>query len=84
MKQPASNDHWLTRPENIRRTWIVFAAVLSVSVLAQALIKVKGYFGVDGWFGFAAGFGFVACVAMVLVAKALGLFLKRNDHYYDD
>lgn len=84
MKQPEPDDHWLARPENIRRAWIVFAAVMAATVLAQAVIKVKGYFGVDGWFGFAAGFGFVSCVAMVLVAKALGLFLKRDDRYFDD
>ena len=36
----------------------------------------------DAWFGFGAVFGFAACVAMVLVAKALGLVLKRDDDYY--
>lgn len=84
MKQAATDDHWLERPENIRRIWLFFAAILAATVLAQALIKVKGYFGIDAWFGFAAGFGFLCCVAMVLVAKALGFILKRNDHYYDD
>jgi len=84
MKQAARDDHWFARPENIRRVWLVFAATLAAIVLAQALIKVKGYFGVDAWFGFAAGFGFLSCVAMVLAAKALGFILKRDDHYYDD
>lgn len=84
MKQPVSDDHWLVSPEGIRRVWIVFAALLAITVIAQALIKVKGYFGVDTWFGFAAGFGFICCVAMVLVAKVLGFALKRDDHYYDD
>ena len=84
MKQPASDDHWLARPESIRRVWIVFAVVLALTVIAQAVIKVKGYFGVDAWFGFAAAFGFLSCVAMVLVAKILGFVLKRDDHYYDD
>jgi len=84
MKQAAPDDHWLARPENVQRIWIFFAAILGATVVAQALIKVKGYFGIDAWFGFAAGFGFLCCVAMVLVAKALGFILKRNDHYYDD
>jgi hypothetical protein len=84
MKQATPDDHWLTRPENIRRVWVFFAAILAATVLAQSLVKVKGYFGIDAWFGFAAGFGFLCCVAMVLVAKALGFILKRNDHYYDD
>ena len=45
---------------------------------------VKGYFGVDGWFGFGAAFGFLSCLAMVLFAKGLGIFLKRKDSYYDE
>ncbi|MGD2141134.1 MAG: hypothetical protein PVH25_12100 [Burkholderiales bacterium] len=78
------DDHWLARPENIRRIWIIFSAVLVATVLAQIIIKVKGYFGVDGWFGFAAGFGFVSCALMVVAAKLLGFILKRPDNYYDD
>jgi hypothetical protein len=56
-----------------------FIAVLVVSVAVQWIFKVKGYFGLDGWFGFGAVFGFLSCVAMVLVAKVLGWFLKRNE-----
>jgi len=52
--------------------------------VAQFVIKVKGYFGVDGWLGFAAIFGFVSCLLMVLVAKALGLVLKRDEDYYKE
>ena len=78
------DDHWLTRPATIRRLWIALYAILALTVLAQLGIKVKGYFGIDGWFGFGAIFGFASCVAMVLVAKALGAVLKRPEDYYDD
>ncbi len=78
------DDHWLTRPETIRKLWIAFYAVLAITVLAQLGIKVKGYFGVDGWFAFGAAYGFFSCVAMVLVAKVLGAVLKRPEDYYDD
>ena len=78
----AHDDAWLSRPSTIRLLWWVFAVVLAASVLAQLLFKVKGYFGIDGWLGFGAGFGFLACVAMVLVAKVLGWFLKRDEDYY--
>jgi len=84
MNQLQHHDHWLTRPTTIKRLWRVFTAVLVLLVLAQALIYVKGYFGVDGWFGFGAAFGFLSCLAMVLVAKALGYVLKRPEQYYDD
>ncbi len=80
--KPNADDHWLARPATIKLLWRVFAAVLVLTVLVQFLIPIKGYFGVDGWFGFAAVFGFLSCVAMVLVAKGLGVFLKRDEDYY--
>ena len=84
MNEPQQPDHWLARPATIKLLWRVFIAILAVLVLAQAFIYLKGYFGVDGWFGFGAVFGFLSCLAMVLVAKGLGLFLKRPNDYYDD
>ncbi|MDX1507674.1 MAG: hypothetical protein R3358_05305 [Woeseiaceae bacterium] len=83
MKQQAQ-DHWLARPATIKLLWRVFAAVLALTVLAQLVIAIKGYFGPDKWFGFGAAFGFAACLAMVLVARAMGVFLKRPEDYYDD
>jgi hypothetical protein len=76
------NLHWLVRPATIRKLWWGFSIVLGLTVVAQLFIYVKGYFGVDSWFGFGAAFGFLSCVAMVLVAKGLGFFLKRDEDYY--
>mgnify|MGYP000632761494 CR=1 FL=1 len=76
------DDAWLARPSTIRLLWWVFAAVLALSVAAQLIFKVKGYFGPDGWFAFGAIYGFLACLAMVLVAKGLGYLLKRPHDYY--
>lgn len=84
MNDDHQQDAWLARPESIRLLWKLFAVVLALTVVAQFFIKVKGYFGVDGWLGFAAIFGFVACLLMVLVAKALGLVLKRDQDYYKE
>ena len=84
MNESHQDDHWLARPATIKLLWRVFAAVLVLLVLAQAVIYVKGYFGVDGWFGFGAAYGFLSCLAMVLFAKALGYVLKRDQDYYDD
>ena len=78
------DDAWLARPSTIRLLWWVFAAVLALSVAAQFVFKVKGYFGVDGWFGFGAVYGFLACLAMVLFAKVLGWVLKRDEDYYEE
>jgi uncharacterized membrane protein len=76
--------HWLVRPSTIRKLWIGTIVVLTLVVLAQTVFYVKGYFGFDGWFGFGAIYGFLSCLAMVLVAKLLGLLLKRPYDYYDD
>lgn len=76
--------HWLVRPSTIRKLWIGSSIVLALTVLAQTVIYVKGYFGFDAWFGFGAIYGFVSCLAMVLAAKLLGLVLKRPQDYYDD
>lgn len=76
--------HWLVRPRTIKILWVVFAVILALTFAAGALIPIKGYFEVDGYFGFFAVYGFGTCVIMVVVAKALGIFLKRPDSYYDD
>lgn len=72
------------RPATIRKLWWIFAVVLAFTVLAQLVFPIKGYFGVDGWFGFGAAYGFLACLAMVLLAKGLGVILKRDQDYYDE
>ena len=80
----AQKEHWLVRATTIRRLWWVFIIVLALTVLAQIWIGVKGYFAVDGWLGFGAAYGFISCVLMVLCAKVLGKFLKRDKDYYSD
>ncbi len=79
-----TNLHWLVRPSTIRKLWIGASVILVLVVLAQTVIYVKGYFGFDAWFGFGAVYGFVSCLIMVLVAKLLGLVLKRPENYYDE
>ncbi|MCB1675644.1 MAG: hypothetical protein KDI01_05105 [Halioglobus sp.] len=84
MTDRRQEDHWLVRPSTIVRLWVGFTAVLVLTVAAQFVYGVKGYFGVDGWFGFGAVFGFLACLLMVLLAKGLGWLIKRDERYYDD
>lgn len=76
--------HWLVRPSTIRKLWIAFSVVLVLTLGAQFFVHVHDYFTVDGVPGFYAFFGFFSCVAMVVVAKLLGLLLKRPDTFYDD
>jgi uncharacterized membrane protein len=75
--------HWLQRPETIRKLWIGSVAVLAVIALLDAVVHGHGIFGIDGTFGFYSWYGLLTCIAMVIFAKALGVFLKRGDNYYD-
>lgn len=76
--------HWLVRRRTITLLWIAFLVVLAITVAAETVADRHGYFGLDGTLGFNAWFGFTACVALILIAKLLGVFLKRPDSYYDD
>jgi hypothetical protein len=77
-------DHWLVRPRTIRRLWQAFIAVLALAVLAELAIEADAHFAVERLFGFNALYGFLACAVLILVAKGIGLALKRRDTYYDD
>ncbi len=74
---------WLERPRTIRLLWIVFIVALALTVLAELAVDRHSYFGVDGTFGFNAWYGLVTCAAMIVVAKVLGVLLKRRDTYYE-
>jgi hypothetical protein len=74
--------HWLVRPATIRLLWLAFAAILGLSVLAGFFVRQHDHFGIESSFGFYAWYGFVTCVAMVVLAKLLGVLLKRPDDYY--
>jgi len=76
-------DHWLTRPDTIRKLWIAFIAVLAVLVLLDLVVEHHPHFELEAIFGFGAWFGFLSCVALIAIAKALGVLLKRSDTYYE-
>jgi hypothetical protein len=74
---------WLDEMRNVRLLWRGFLAVLALTVLAELVVALHPHFGVDSLFGFHALYGFLACLAMIVVAKALGAVLKRPDDYYE-
>ena len=74
--------HWLVRPETIRRLWVAFIVVLALTVIAELAVERHPAAGFDSLFGFNAWFGFGACVLLVLAARLLGLVLKRPDDFY--
>ena len=81
---PGEPMHRLVRPGTIRGLRIGFGAVLAALALGDFFVHPHAGFGVDGTFGFYAWYGLGTCVAMVLFAKGLGIFLKRRDTWYDE
>ena len=79
-----TNKHWLVRAKTIKLLWVLFIAILALTVLSELFIHKHAYFTVDGSFAFSAWYGFITCVAMVVVAKLLGYVLKRKEDYYHD
>ena len=77
------NKHWLLRKDNIRKLWIIFIAILAMTVIAGLFVHQHQSFGIEDSFGFFAWYGFVTCVGMIVFAKLLGLFLKRPGDYYE-
>jgi len=75
--------HWLDEPKNVKLLWRLFLAVLAITVLAEPFAGLHPHFKVEALFGFHAWYGFLACAAMILIAKGLGLLLKRPDTYYE-
>lgn len=78
------NGNRLLKPHTIRTLWVIFALLLALSVVAEVFIHTHARFGIDGSLGFHAWFGGAACIGIIVIAKLLGIFLKRRDTYYDD
>ncbi len=76
--------HWLLRPRTIRWLSWLAVALLAVVALLDFAVDPHGAFGIDGTVFFYSWYGFATCVAMVLLAKLAGIFLKRKDSFYDD
>ena len=75
--------HWLDEPRNVRGLWRAFLAVLVLTVVAEFVVPANPHFAIEALPGFNAAYGFLACAAMIVVAKLLGLLLKRPDQYYE-
>jgi len=78
------NKRWLLRKENIRTLWITFIITLIATLVAGLFVHQHESFGIEDSFGFFGWYGFITCVAMVIFAKLLGLFLKRPENYYEN
>ncbi len=68
-----------------KKLYILLAAVLACSLLAEALI---GHFHSPAWwplpFGYNIFFGFLGCWALIIIAKIImSPVLQRGEDYYE-
>jgi hypothetical protein len=54
-----------------------------VLIALDFFISKHPQFSMEGIPGFYATYGFIACALIIAVSKALGLWLKKKEDYYD-
>ena len=75
--------YWLDNPRNVDKIVWALVAVCIALFLADFFYHKHVHFGFEHWFGFYALYGFIMCVALVVAAKMMRVFLKRDEDYYD-
>jgi hypothetical protein len=80
---PGDRRDWLDDAKNVRTIVRALIAISAIAFLGSALYASHG-FAIEGVFGFYGVYGFVACVALVMIAKAMRRVLMRPESYYDD
>ena len=75
--------YWLDDPKNVRKIVLTLFVVCGLLFIADAFYEKHSHFAAEDIFGFYAIYGFVMCVALVLAAKVMRVFLMRDEDYYD-
>jgi hypothetical protein len=70
-------------PKNVKRLLAFFYISLVVLIGVEFLIHKHADFPWENAPAFYAVYGFVSCVALIFIAKAMRLFLKRREDYYE-
>jgi len=68
-----------------KRMIIFFLFLLAITLAASAILDADNNpFAFANMYAFYALYGFLLCVLMIVVATLIGMFIKRDDSYYDD
>lgn len=86
--QPAPEEspaktYWLDDIGNVHKLFWVLVVVCALLLSADAFYEKHVVFPFEHWFGFFGLFGFFLSFALVLTARELRKFLKRDEDYYD-
>jgi hypothetical protein len=74
---------WLDEPRNVNRIVYGLAVLCVLALVADFFYTKHPHFSFERWPGFYAVYGFTGSVALVLTAKGLRRFLRRDEDYYE-
>ncbi len=83
MQEKKTNEGYFDQPRTKKLLWGILIGMCTLSVALEPFIHRKSHFSIDNFFGFYAVLGFIACTGCILIAKCLGLILKKKVEYYD-
>jgi len=75
---------WVDKPGSANKLFWALAVACLIVFLADFTYEKHGHFDVENYPGFFGAFGFVMFTALILVSKALRVFIKRPEDYYGD
>ena len=84
MENPKKEFDWFDRPSSRKLLWWLLWITCGLTVAGELFIHRHPHFSIDGFIGFYSLMGLIGCAAMILGAKGLGLFLKRQEDYYGE
>ena len=75
---------WFTKTKHANKIFLGLALLCFVLFLADFTYNKHGHFHIEEIPGFYGAYGFFMFTALILVAKALRLLIKRPENYYGD
>lgn len=71
------------KPENVKRFLGIFYLSLVVLLIIDFFIPKHAEFPWESFPDFFAVYGYISCVLLIFIAKALRIFIKKDENYYD-
>ena len=75
---------WFTKTKNANKLFLGLALLCFALFLVDFTYQKHGHFHIEEIPGFYGAYGFFMFTALILVAKALRLLIKRPENYYGD
>ena len=76
--------YWLDHKKNVDKVFYGLCSICALLAAGDLIIHRHVILDIETLFAFYGVYGFVACVGLVVAAKGLRKFLKREEDYYGD